>query len=1726
MDEPAQQLVFFDTFSHESPTDITLDLIQFPSPIRISEIRIIPLGARVTAKFPNGDRLGATNPSSFDVSFFVNDLALSSSHSTFTKLGSLSYKQNVNIALTLDEVTSRIPTDGLLIRGSYNTLTIAVIGRITDHESIRMQSEANLKAQAAIKDEPSTEPAAEVTKAVSPPKSSAGDGDQLGSLLEDLSNSPARSNLSIKGSLVSASPFEDVDSPGDIEINESIKSKADSDVVASDGAHQSTTESFVDTDLQEILSPEAECDDILNEELDSISDGELEPIPMELQDNDKTDETDPTCKVDESVEEVCKKQSDDVAEDLEQISSGDEEMFVKTCSQIEDDSSDPAIKGDDEDSSSFELTYFDPLKDPLVIDLNDKFDPCLSLVNENVTSDDTLSSILSVMRESFDDARERWADAVDLLMSKYNANQVEDHWSFLLDSVTNGLSNFESTFSVSHMSMSQVRQMKTSLKLVIFLLQAKSPLISEVTKNDKLWTSVLELYHQPHVSFPICLLVLSVVDTLTKSLIGIKFCISHTINYSQGSITLYQWILKQIIDQRSSRILFILERLLQRCNFYQLLVESTSYFTHSQQSDVHQVAQLIDHLIDQLKLTIAFARQPLNILPSTCVFSFKDDGEASLPLLFTWFQDVNLFDCLVKLSEQSRLKPLISQLLHVIATLPNGLTFMSTGSRSPATVNIVNNLMNQSSSYMQDDFKSNVIILAYCLHGNYLLKNLLLVDEHFERHLYQFHTFLSAPSCHSLSGLILLFSDDTNLTQLINLLWKPSAITNLIHQVVIDILVEVVRYRSSKVQNLLLNHYDNLITLSRRYHRSNSSREIAKWITNHHIPIEYNTGYFTSLCKAIKNEVDTIITSGRPSVSLITLLRITKQTCIDDTSIDLIEFDGLTRQLKYDYAIIELFSHDILQTFINLIDCLTNTLMYGYLKQCHSVNILTVLTFEATIPIIYQIISSLIRVRGKHFKDCTLIKPLLNVYTFIKSIDDARVKLLLNRVAKETVDLISLYTQLLPDFDATINVTTSLWSKTLGECVDFTLLAPRYFAPGLSVLNQLIPLSLPICVADSIDLNDPRDADLIHLLNMRKVWAVHVHPVSKKIEDMIMHLAVSSDEYVQHELAQLCNKLCDLSLPSALTVTQGIVNIFELIKEKSIPLIQWFKLLRTLSQSPSFKTAFLYIAFKTHSPVTSVSGAIKFTPESCFFHQIATWINSSNSVVLAICQNLTNVNIKLTMTYQTNEMNINNDDTSDETSNELQRIQETVNNLPPKESLVYLTHKLTQDAKCASVSCIKVLKTIATSDVGQSIVISTLNECTFVEDLLDEIAKNITNTITGDKICTDDDDDDETVNLLMSLISLLSMLWTQKIESRYIAKVQQISSLVKKWELEFTGTMNTYTCPDDSSTAPAAAAAAALSARGDLSSCSHINSSSSSSRNKCSKLIDRLLQQQVKVDKAVNTLTLPRPEPLSVIFQRRTLLIHSSDSEKSKCYHLDDIYSPTDTNEIQVITSTTSTTTSKTSVSSTCNTSHHLVNLIELASRLFPLKSFDLPSELASLLIKPTVTSKNDSIRSVKRSLLSSRVRETSTSHLSHHSSNHHHHSTSHPTLQTQTHQHQQLSHQHQGHHPLSSPFNQERLMVAPTRGRSSGPPGSKDPFRSRPPNTSRPPSMHVDDFVAMEQRGSSVTSTSLSSDLIRAQRGRNKDKRVRKPSHRGSSRDLSLPAARFISSRGTFPTH
>lgn len=69
-------------------------------------------------------------------------------------------------------------------------------------------------------------------------------------------------------------------------------------------------------------------------------------------------------------------------------------------------------------------------------------------------------------------------------------------------------------------------------------------------------------------------------------------------------------------------------------------------------------------------------------------------------------------------------------------------------------------------------------------------------------------------------------------------------------------------------------------------------------------------------------------------------------------------------------------------------------------------------------------------------------------------------------------------------------------------------------------------------------------------------------------------------------------------------------------------------------------------------------------------------------------------------------------------------------------------------------------------------------------------------------------------------------------------------------------------------------------------------------------------------------------------------------------------------------------------------------------------------------------------------------------------------------------------------------------FLVTRGRGFPRTPPTRGD-FRSRPPNTSRPPSLHVDDFIALETCGAQPTGPTgynkLSRDIIsiRGTRGR-----------------------------------
>uniref|UniRef100_A0A0B7AVR5 Virilizer N-terminal domain-containing protein n=1 Tax=Arion vulgaris TaxID=1028688 RepID=A0A0B7AVR5_9EUPU len=121
-------LLFFDTFYHQTSEEgINLDLIQFTQPVVVYELRIIPLRTQVETNLGKGCRFGGTLPSEFELQVFVNNLDKPNA-STFEKLGQLEYKENKNIQLKMDRL---VPTDGIILKGDYRTVTLAVYGCLT-----------------------------------------------------------------------------------------------------------------------------------------------------------------------------------------------------------------------------------------------------------------------------------------------------------------------------------------------------------------------------------------------------------------------------------------------------------------------------------------------------------------------------------------------------------------------------------------------------------------------------------------------------------------------------------------------------------------------------------------------------------------------------------------------------------------------------------------------------------------------------------------------------------------------------------------------------------------------------------------------------------------------------------------------------------------------------------------------------------------------------------------------------------------------------------------------------------------------------------------------------------------------------------------------------------------------------------------------------------------------------------------------------------------------------------------------------------------------------------------------------------------------------------------------------------------------------------------------------------------------------------------------------------
>uniref|UniRef100_A0A3Q2ZQP3 Vir like m6A methyltransferase associated n=1 Tax=Kryptolebias marmoratus TaxID=37003 RepID=A0A3Q2ZQP3_KRYMA len=123
--DASTELLFLDTFKHQSAELTNVDVVRFPCGVLVTEVRVIPPGIKAHSNLPDNRGFGETSPHAFQLELFFNNVTKPNSP-TFHRLGSLEYDENKSIVFR--PCGGKVNTDGLVLRGWYTSLTLAVYG--------------------------------------------------------------------------------------------------------------------------------------------------------------------------------------------------------------------------------------------------------------------------------------------------------------------------------------------------------------------------------------------------------------------------------------------------------------------------------------------------------------------------------------------------------------------------------------------------------------------------------------------------------------------------------------------------------------------------------------------------------------------------------------------------------------------------------------------------------------------------------------------------------------------------------------------------------------------------------------------------------------------------------------------------------------------------------------------------------------------------------------------------------------------------------------------------------------------------------------------------------------------------------------------------------------------------------------------------------------------------------------------------------------------------------------------------------------------------------------------------------------------------------------------------------------------------------------------------------------------------------------------------------------
>ncbi|KAF5276514.1 hypothetical protein FQA39_LY06583 [Lamprigera yunnana] len=1319
-------LLFFDTFAHENSEELNLDLVQFPKPVYVTEVRIIPLGARVQADFPGGVRLGATNPSQFSIEFFVNDLGKPGA-STFESLGGFDYNQNgcINLECAPNDSVRKIPTDGLVLRGWYTTITLAVYGILTvnvpeqiippvvspavppqtnslpelqqiipvagienewPQETIQpVPIEYNQQATVAYSQtygaaeqypQEYTEYYNEIPK---DPRSfhntpeTDWDNKSRGLSIErdtrdhikEIDRYQKTGNLEHDHVRLDAdrrdrdrhytrSHSQDRDRPRDFrensrerdwdfERNKNFDYRDHKDVDWERDRDRDRNYKHLDPHRRTYSREERE--DVRkrprtpplaspkrphtpHSNLAELSPKEVEAFPDEKSEKAK--------KEWEAQNANSRSQNEKPLpiENLATQSPANEEVAPMDVEEFEPILSDEDILDDGEHYQDIDYDYTAYTNNDDLVKLFipgstvlKKYEkrPDFKLTNKSLQMSNQLKSTVNILDDFFkssitkylvaefehlnNDIKEEFVHLCEkiiatigeketfcniikvyVVVQNMTVNDFEDakeiaEIKYAVDTIIEWIKialdfNMANT---QNLPTYKIRHIKCGVRLADWCCNSADFVSLLWQHNYYVATVLLQLYSQEYMALSIKLMILRALDTylLHKRTVE-QFIDERSSDHDMKENGLsnaqyggYKQLIEILTKNPSVRIKFAIQSILKKLNLFEVLSKLQQKIAQIRQDltqisydSIHLIVKSLNQIVETYRNGSFDVSQPKRFLPVSAQFDIN--RSESKNVFFEIFDMQNLLNgCVLLLTlpgtmNLSSIRSPVLELISCFLQTKEGLIYLYNNCE---TINTMLKLLLQSDEmmyslpYSEVESHTLALELAYSIQCQYHIDYLLDIakSDRYDCDTTAVIDQLHALYCLSFTSLgkiicgrVLGFGNNINaLLQFFDMSGKEQSEQQLAKikkspgfGYLTDLISYTVIYNSNVT--LIERHLKSFLYIINNEELFDPTvltkiNEFAAYIKPFETINLASYDNISPIVEIIMKHLDTV--TSYPG-QLITCLRILEHLGISKHLQKPSLENPLSSytELKYKHVIIQLFSIDGLSILTKILQKLCTfyeqpSMHVTTFVSVQSINILNVI--KPTISLLKQMLTYIIQCRNTNYKDLTAVPVLLQTYNLLRTFpNNSPLSSLARKLCEKIIDTLLVYTQpISEEISENDSLNKTLWSQMCGEVIKYLNSAPYTFLSGLLIFSELLPLPLPLQTREPLSTEEVAWA-----VNLRKLWAAHLHSYSGNIQEVINRMCTSTHPPLLNLLRKVCIQLADLAANSATMIAKGILD--------------------------------------------------------------------------------------------------------------------------------------------------------------------------------------------------------------------------------------------------------------------------------------------------------------------------------------------------------------------------------------------------------------------------------------------------------------------------------------------------------------------------------------------------------------------------------------------------------